>query len=269
LARDLGQPVIVENRGGVGTLLGSHAVARAQPDGHTLLVAAAALTISPHLYKTPAVDPSRDFQPIRTIARFPNVVVVNTESPVRTVSDLISKARAKPGEFNYSSGGVGISEHLSAELFQSLTSTRLTHIPYKSSAASVLAVVSGETLTTFGNLAVALPQIRAGKLRPIAVTGAQRSPSLPDVPTLAEAGVDGYEVSTWFALLAPAGMAPGLVRKLDEAARRVLANPEVRERMLAAGAELIDEGPEQLASRIRREHAKWGIVVKAANVRVD
>lgn len=269
LSRELGHPAIVENRGGAGTLLGSYAVARALPDGNTLLVAAAALTISPHLYKTPAVDPTRDFQPIRTIARFPNVLVVQPDVPVKTVRDLVAMARSKPGQINYSSGGVGISEHLSGELFQSLTSTRLNHVPYKSSAASVLAVVTGETLATFANLAVALPQIRAGKLRPLAVTGGERSPSLPEIPTMAEAGVEGYEVSTWFALLGPAGMPPDVVRRLDEAAQRVLASRDMRERMHAAGAEPIDEGPVQLASRIRADHGKWGAVVKAANVRVD
>jgi tripartite-type tricarboxylate transporter receptor subunit TctC len=269
LAKDLGRPVIVENRGGAGTLLGSQWVAKATPDGHTLLLGMAALAISPHMYKHMAVDPVRDFQPVRMLARSPNVVAVTPASPVHSVSQLVREARAHPKRFNYASGGVGISEHLSAELFVAMTGVELVHVPYKSSADSVMAVVAGDALVTFGNMAVALPQVKAGKLRAIAVTGTRRSSNLPDVPTVAEAGIGGYEVSTWFGLLAPAGTPPEVVRRLDEATRNFLAQPQTRERFAAAGAEVVDEGPDAFAAVIRIDTAKWADLIRKANLRME
>ena len=269
LAKELGQPVIVENRGGAGTLLGSQWVAKAKPDGHTLLVGLAALTISPHLYKHMTVDPVRDFEPVRLLARSPNVVVVPAASQVQDIEALAREVRAHPKRFNYSSGGVGISEHLSAELFVAMTGLELVHVPYKSSADSVMAVAKGEALVSFGNMAVALPQVKAGKLRAIAVTSRTRSPSLPEVPTVEEAGVRGYEVSTWFGLLAPAGTPRDVIRKLDEATQRFLAQPAVRERFAAAGADVVDEGPEVFAAALRADTAKWGDLIRKANLRME
>ena len=269
LSRELGHPVIVENRSGVGTLLASQLVAKAAPDGHTLLLGMAALAISPHMYKDMKVDPVRDFQPVRMLARSPNVVAVPAASAVRSVSQLVQQVRANPNRFNYSSGGVGISEHLSAELFVAMTGVELVHVPYKSSADSVMAVVTGDALVTFGNMAVALPQVKAGKLRAIAVTGTQRSPNLPDVPTVSEAGIGGYEVSTWFGLLAPAGTPPEVIRRLDDATRRFLAQPQTRERFIAAGAEVVDEGSEAFAAVIRSDTAKWGELIRRNNLRIE
>ena len=269
LSRELGAPVIVENRSGAGTLIGAHAVASAAPDGHTLLMAAAAVTIGPHLYKTPKVDPLRDFTAVRLVARFPNLVVVGIASPASSVEDLIAAARREPRALNYSSGGVGISEHLSAELFQSLTGTSLTHIPYKGSADAVMAVVTGDAQVSFANMAVALPQVKAGRLRALAVTGAERVVGLPDVPTVAEAGVDGYEVSTWFGLLAPAATPRAIVARLDEATKRIVSQPAVRERAAALGAELADEGPAAFAARIRGDYEKWGALIRQKNIRAE
>jgi tripartite-type tricarboxylate transporter receptor subunit TctC len=269
LAKELGNTVIVENRGGAGTLIGSQAVAHAKPDGHTLLIGAAALAISPHVYTNIALDPVRDFQPVRLLARFPNVVVVNASQPVNNVSELLALVRANPGRYNYSSGGAGISEHLSGELFLSMTGASLVHVPYKSSAEAVTAVVTGDALVMFANIAVALPQIKAGKLRAIAVTSAARSTSLADVPTVAESGVAGYDVTTWFGLLAPAGTPPDVIRALDEATQRILALPETRDRMAMLGAEPADEGPKAFAERLRSESAKWAPVVRKANVRAE
>jgi tripartite-type tricarboxylate transporter receptor subunit TctC len=269
LAKELGQPVIVENRVGVGTLLGSQWVAKAKPDGYTLLVGMAALTISPHMYKHMAVDPTRDFTAVRLLARSPNVVVVPAASQVRDIDALVREARAHPKRFNYASGGVGISEHLSAELFAAMTGVELVHVPYKSSADSVMAVTKGEALVSFGNMAVALPQVKAGKLRAIAVTSKTRSANLPEVPTVEEGGVRGYEVSTWFGLLAPAGAPAHIVRKLDETTRRFLEQPEVRERFAAAGADVADEGPDAFAALLRADTAKWGELIRKANLRME
>jgi tripartite-type tricarboxylate transporter receptor subunit TctC len=232
-------------------------------------VGAAALTIGPHLLKDMAIDPVRDFAPVRVIARFPNLVIVPGASAVKSIPDLVAKARAEPGKLVVSSGGVGISEHLSAELFQSMTQTLLVHVPYKSSAESVAAVVTGDAQLSFANMTVAVPAVKAGRVRPIAVTGPARSPFLPDVPTVAEAGVAGFEVLTWFGLFAPAGTPAAIVRSLDESIARWLETPEMQERLRAMGAEAGNEGPEAFARRIRAESAKWGALVREAKLRAD
>jgi tripartite-type tricarboxylate transporter receptor subunit TctC len=269
LSRELGRTVIVENRDGAGTLIGSKAVAGAKPDGHTLLIGAAAITISPHVMKGMALDPTRDLQAVRLLARFPNVMIVNAASPVASVPELLHQVRANPGRYNFSSGGVGISEHLSGELFMTMTGTHMVHVPFKGSTASAMAVVTGDALVSFGNMAAVMPQVKAGKLRAIAVTGSARSFNLPDVPTVAEAGVPGYEVSTWFGLLAPAGTPAEVIRTLDVATQKFLARPETRERLAGMGAEGVDEGPAAFAERVRADYAKWGEVVRNANIRID
>lgn len=269
LSKDLGQTVIVENRVGVGTMLGSQFVANAKPDGHTLLMGAAALAIGPHVYRSISFDPVRDLQPVRVIARFPNVVVVSGSGPIKSVNDLLEVLRANPGRYNYASGGIGISEHLAGELFKSMTGADILHVPFKGSTDAAIAVVTGDALVDFGNMAPVMPQVKAGKLRAIAVTGATRSFALPDVPTVAEAGVSGYEVTTWFGLLAPAGTPTDVIRTLDAATQRILALPVTRERLRAMGAEPTDEGPKAFAELLRSEHAKWGAVVRKANIRAD
>jgi len=269
LSRELGRPVIVENRDGAGTLIGAKAVAGAKPDGHTLLIGPAALTISPHLMKEMAIDPTRDFQPVRLLAKFPNVVIVNASSPVASVPQLLQQLRNNPGRYNFSSGGVGISEHLSAELFMAMTGTQMVHVPFKGSTASAMAVATGDALVSFGNMAAVSPQVKAGKLRAIAVTGSNRSSLLPDVPTVAEAGVPGYEVSTWFGLLAPAATPAEVVRRLDAATQKFLERAETKERLATMGAEAADEGPSAFAARVRADYAKWGEVVRKANIRID
>jgi len=269
LSKELGRAVIVENRDGVGTLLGSKAVAGAKPDGYTLLVGAAALTISPHVYKTIQLDPTRDLQPVRVLARFPNVVIVNAASPVSTMPQLMQQLRANPGRYNYSSGGIGISEHLSGELFKSMTGVDVVHVPFKNSTQSALAVVQGDAFVSFGNMAAVMPHIKGGKLRAVAVTSATRASSMPDVPTVAESGVPGYEVSTWFGLLVPAGTPPEIVRKLDDATRNVLASPQARERFKSMGAEPADEGPVAFAASLRSDWEKWGGVVRKADIRAE
>ena len=269
LAKELGAPVIVENRPGAGTLIGSHAVANSTPDGHTLLMAAAAITIGPHLYRAPAIDPLRDFKPIRLVARFPNVVVVGGVSPFKSLAAVIDEARRRPGHLNYASGGVGISEHLSAELFQSMTGTSLTHIPYKSSNDAVMAVASGDAQVSFANLAVAIPLIKSGRLRALAVTGAERIHEFPDLPTVAEAGVAGYDVSTWFGVLAPAGTPTPIVARLDRSMSRWMSQASVRQRIEALAAQPSDEGPEAFTARIKADYEKWGALIQKQNIRAE
>jgi tripartite-type tricarboxylate transporter receptor subunit TctC len=269
LTKDLGKQVIVENRDGAGTLLGAKAVVTSKPDGHTLLIGAAALTISPHLMKTMALDPTRDLQAIRLLAAFPNVVIVNAAGAVSSVAELLKQVRANPGRYNFSSGGVGISEHLAGELFMTMTGTQMVNVPFKGSTASAMAVVTGDAFVSFGNMAAVMPLVKAGKLRAIAVTGSGRSPGLPDVPTVAEAGVQGYEVTTWFGLLAPAKVPMDIVRALESATRNFLAKAETKERFAGMGAEPADEGPEAFARRVRADYAKWGEVVRKANIRIE
>ena len=269
LSKTLGQAVIVENKSGVGTLLGAKAVAQSKADGHTLLIGPASLTISPYIYRTIEFDPTREVQPIRVIVRIPNVVVVNSSSGIRNVADLLAHVRANPGKFNYASGGVGISEHLSGELFRIMTGVDMVHVPFKNSTDSALAVVKGEALVAFGNLSAVLPQVQAGKLRALAVTSAARYPGLPDLPTVAEEGVGGYEVSTWFGLFAPAGTPPDVVRRIDGALQAYLSTPETRQRLRAVGAEAADVGPDAFAAMVKADYAKWGPVIRKANIRAE
>lgn len=269
LPKELGQAVIVENRAGAGTNIGNQAVAQAKPDGYTLLIGAAALAINSHLYKSLAYDPQRDLQPVRLIARIPNVVVVNAASPMRTVKDLVDLLRKNPGKYNYASPGAGTTVHLGTELFKSMTSTDLVGVSYKSSALSMSAVLGGEVLVAFENMPVVLPHVKAGTLRALAVTSASRSPSLPDVPTLAEAGIVGYDVSSWFGLVAPAGTPPEVIRRLDEATRTYLQTPAMQEKLHAMGADIATEGSDAFRQLIRAESEKWGGVIRKANIRAD
>ncbi len=269
LAREFGRAVVVENRPGAGTNVANQFVAQAKPDGHTLLVGAAALAIIPHLYKNLTYDPIRDLQAVRLIGRMTNVVVVNASGPVNSFPDFLKLVRANPGRFNYASPGPGTSVHLATELFKSMTDTNLVHVPYKSSALSATAILAGEALVAFENIPAVLGMVKGGKLRALAVTSAVRSSSLLDVPTVAEAGVKGYAVSTWFGLLAPVGTPSETIRVLDETARRVLTTTETRERIRAMGAEPADEGSQAFAALIRSESAMWGVVIRKANVTIE
>jgi tripartite-type tricarboxylate transporter receptor subunit TctC len=269
LARELGQNVIVDNRPGAGTNIGNQAVARAAPDGYTLLLGMTTLAVNPHLYKDLPYDPQRDLKPIRLLGQMHNVVVVPATSSVTTLKSLIGEAQARPGAMNYASPGKGTSVHLATELFKSMSATDMMHVPYKSSALSAAAVMSGETHVAFENMPVVLGAVKAGRLRAIAVTGAKRSANLPDVPTVAEAGLAGYEVTGWFGLVAPAATPPEIVRRLDEATRRFMTLPQTQERIRTMGAEPADLGPADFAAMVRAENAKWGDVIRKANLRME
>ena len=269
LAKELKQPVIVESKPGAGTNIANQFVARAQPDGYTLLIGATPLAINPSVYSKLAYDPQRDLLPVRLLTRMPNVVVVVPSSPMGSIAELINWARANPGKLNYASPGSGTSVHLSAELFKSMTATDILHIPYKSSAQTVLAVMSGEAHVVFENIPLVLPQTKAGKLRALAVTSGVRSAAMPEVPTVTESGLAGYEVTAWVGLLAPAGTPAGVVRLLDETSQRVLATTMLRDRFGDIGVAPADEGPDAFRTLIRSETQKWAAVAKKANIRAD
>jgi len=265
-----GQPVLIENRPGAGGNLGSDMVAKAAPDGYTLLVGAVSpQAINVTLYPKMPYDVMRDFAHITLIATVPNLLEVHPGVPVKTVRELIDLAKSKPGQLAYASSGSGTSIHLSAELFKSMAGVDMLHIPYKGSAPAVTDLIAGQVQLMFDNLPSSLAQVKAGKLRAIAVTTRERSPALPDVPTIAESGLPGYEASSWFGMHAPAGTARDIVAKIYSTTAKSLRTPEMMERLASQGAQPVGNTPEEFSEFIRAEIAKWGQVVKASGARVD
>ena len=264
------QPVLVDNRPGGNTIIGSDLVAKSAPDGYTLLVVALPFSVLPSLFagKLP-FDVQRDFAPVSLCAGSPNMLVVNPSLPVNNVKELIALAKSQPGKLTYASAGNGTSNHVSAEYFKMLTGTDMLHIPYKGSAPSVADLIGGQVDMLFDNVPNVIQHVKAGKLKPLAVTSTMRSFQAPEVPTMQEAGVPDYEVNVWFGLLATAGTPPEVVAKLNAETVRVLSLPEVRERFRTLGVEVIASSPEQFAQHLRSEIAKWGRVVREAKIRVD
>ncbi len=264
------QSVVVDNRPGGNTLIGNTAVAQSAPDGHTLLITPLPFSVLPALYgaKMP-YDAVKDFAPVIHAASTQNVLGVRQGFPARTVKELIEYARKNPGKINYGTPGSGSSNHLSMELFKNMTKTFLVHIPYKGSAPAVAGLLAGETDVMFDNIPNLLPQIKAGKVTAIGVTGSTRSPMLPDVPTVAEAGVPGYEVYVWFGVQAPAGTPAPVIAKLNQSIAGMLRDPEVVQRFKGQGVEIAGGTPEQFSQLVKKEIAKWGAVVKAAGITVD
>ncbi|MFC5510265.1 Bug family tripartite tricarboxylate transporter substrate binding protein [Massilia jejuensis] len=270
MSRDLGQPVMIDNRPGAGGNIGTQMVARAPADGHTLLMGTVGThAINQSLYKKMGFDPIKDFQPISRVALVPNLLVAHPSQPFKNVKELIAHAKANPGKINFASSGSGTSIHLSAEMFNQMTGVDMQHIPYKGSAPALTDLLAGQTAIMFDNMPSVISHVKAGKLRPIAVTTPQRSPALPDVPTIAESGVPGYSATSWFGLLAPAGTPAPVVAKLNASILKALADPEVKKKMAEQGAEPHGEKPEQFAEFIRSETAKWGQTVKASGATAD
>ena len=265
-----GQSVLVENRPGAGGNLGSDAVAKAAPDGYTLLVGAVSpQAINVTLYPKMPYDVMRDFAHITLIAAVPNVLEVHPSVPVKTVKDLIALAKSTPGQLTYASSGNGTSIHLSAELFKTMADVNMLHIPYKGSAPAVTDLIAGQVQLMFDNLPSSLAQIKAGKLRAIAVTTLKRSPALPDVPTIAESGLPGYDASSWFGMHAPAGTPKDIIAKIHGVVAKSLQTPQMIERLSSQGAEAVGNTPEEFTEFVRVEIAKWAKVVKASGARVD
>ncbi|CAG9179956.1 tripartite tricarboxylate transporter substrate binding protein [Cupriavidus respiraculi] len=270
LGKALGQPVVVDNRPGAGGNIGASLAAKAPADGYTLFMGTIGThAINQSLYSKLPYDPVKDFAPITRVAMVPNVVVVNPAVPAKNIKELIAYVKANPDKLSYGSSGSGSSMHLSGELFNSMTGLNIQHIPYKGSAPAVNDLLGNQIGLMFDNLPSSYQHVKAGKLRALAVTSGKRSPALPDVPTVAEAGVPGYEATSWFALYATGGTPQAIVDRLNAEVVKILAMPEVKKQMDGQGAEPNPEKPAQLAAFMKAETAKWAKVVKASGATVD
>jgi tripartite-type tricarboxylate transporter receptor subunit TctC len=269
LSEKLGQPVVIDNKPGVGGNLGTDIVAKAAPDGHTLLLAPSSIAITPHLYSHLTYDPIKDFAPVTLIGNIPMVVVVNPEFPVKNIGELIALAKAKPGEIAYASAGNGTTNHLAVEQFKQVTDINLLHVPYRGNPLAVIDVIGGRVPLFFDFVLTALPHVREGKVRALATTGTKRTPVMLDVPTVIEAGVAGFDAGTWFGVYAPARTPKEIVEKLNSEILAALAVPAVKERLEGLGVDIIAKGPEGLAALTSADLAKWGPIVKKAGIKLD
>jgi tripartite-type tricarboxylate transporter receptor subunit TctC len=266
---ELGQSVVIENRSGAGGNVGAEWVARATADGHTLLLANPSLGISPHMYAKLNYSPLKDLAYVGLYGTVPNVLVVHPSLPANTVQELIAYARKNPGRLNYASPGYGTSPQMSMELFKGMTGTFIVHIPFRGSGPAQAAMLANETQLMFDNLPPQMPHIKSGKVRALAITALKRSPALPDVPTLDESGLKGYEVTAWFGLAAPAGTPREVVLRLNQALNRTTQDPQVRDSLVSRGATVIQGTPEDFLKFVKNEVDKWGPVVKRAGVVPD
>jgi tripartite-type tricarboxylate transporter receptor subunit TctC len=267
LTESLGQPVVVDNKAGAAGTIGSDLAAKSPGDGYTIVMGSSPThAIAPSVYANLPYDPIRDFVPVTLVAVVPNVLIVHPSVPAKSVAELIAYAKANPGKINFASTGNGTSQHLSAELFKTMTGIDIVHVPYKGTAPALTELLSGTVQMAFENMPVLLPHIQAGKLRALAVTPAKRSAVLPDLPTVAEAGVPGYEAAVWFGVLVPAKTPRPIVDKLHEEIMKALETPNLKMRMASLGAEVVGLGPDQFASYLSQEIPKWAKVVKAAGV---
>ena len=269
LTLSLGQPVIVESKPGAGATLGADHVAKSRADGHTLLVGAVHHTIASSVYKKLPYDFQKDFAPITTIALVPNVLVVNANTPARNVAELVALLKAKPGEANYGSNGNGTAQHLIGTQFENMTGTSFGHIPYKGSGPLTTDLLGGQITMSFDTVTPVLPHIKAGKLRALAVTTARRSAALPDVPTLDEAGLKGFNIGTWFGVLAPAATPKDVLARLNTEMVKVIQSADFRKRMDEIGAEPIGNSADQMAQQIKAETEKFAKLVKDAKVTIE
>ena len=267
MSPSLGQPFVIENQPGGGGNSGTLSIARSEPDGYKLLMSASGpLAVNKTLTKNLPYDPEKDFEPISLLATLPNVVVVSAKVPIASLQDLIAHAKAKPGELNYSSVGNGSSQHLAGVLFEQLTGTRMTHVPYRITGQLVTDLITGVVPLSFQNIANVLGQVQSGNLRPLAIAAKSRSATLPDVPTAAEAGLPGYESSAWFALLAPRGTAKPIVEKLNLATVAALQDADLRKRLTDIGAEPASSSPQELRAFISTEVVKWRDIITRTGV---
>ncbi len=269
LSEFLGQPVVVENRAGANGAVGADFVAKSAPDGYTLCVCAAGtIAVGPHLTKQP-FDTFRDFVPVTLLATSPFVVTVNPAVQANDIRELIAMAKAYPGRINFGSSGIGGAPHLSTELFKNMTGTDMVHVAYKGLGPAITDLLGGQIHMMFADVGVVAPHLKSGRLRGLAISSATRSAAVPDLPTVAEAGVPGYAASTWYGLMAPAGTPAPVAARVSSEVRKVLTLPEIRSALVAQGVEPAPMAPEQFAGFVREEHAKWGKVVKAANIKLD
>ena len=270
LGENLGQQIVIENRGGATGNIGAELVAKAPPDGYTLLMGQASnLSINISLMGKLPFDPIKDFAPITLVATTPNLLVVHPSLPVKTVKDLVALAKAKPGSLNYASSGSGSAGHLAAELFKQVAHVNIVHIPYKGAAPALTDVVAGQAQLYFTSPISAQPFVRGGRLRMVAVTSLKRSPSMPDIPTVAESGYPDFDVVSWWGILAPAGVPREIISKLHMQIVKILAMPDVKAKLAEQGADAASNTPEQFAAYIKSQITKWGRLIKELGVKPE
>ena len=269
MSESLGGSVIVENRSGAGGLVGIEAVARATPDGYTLLLVSGSLTIIPSLFPKVRYDPVKDFTPVTLATRQPYIAVVHPSLPAKNIRELIALARARPGQVTYASAGSGGAGHLGMELLKTMVKVNIVHSPYKGSGPALIDVLGGHVSLMFASAPSAMPHIKTGRLRALAMTGSQQSAAGPGVPTIAESGLPGFETYGWYGVLAPAGTAPPIIARVHGAIIKAMAAPEVMERIVADGSEAVAGTPEQFADYIKRDIPKWAKVIKESGARAD
>jgi tripartite-type tricarboxylate transporter receptor subunit TctC len=270
LSERLGQQFVIFNSSGAGGAIGAGVAAHAKPDGYTLLLGQTAeMAILPNLMSNLQYDPVKDFTPIAQVTAYPYVIAVNKDLPVHSLLELIAYARAHPGELNYGTPGIGSSAHLAVELFAHHVGIKLTHVPFRGSGPAIVAAISGVIQVIFGDAASTTPQVAAGQLRALAVTASKRSPKLPDVPTVAEAGVSGYEVAAWHGYFAPVGVKPEILEKLNHEINEILKDPAMRDRLAQEGIEAVGGTPEAFAAHLRDELTQWGEIAKEAGIKLN
>ncbi|MBI3068345.1 MAG: tripartite tricarboxylate transporter substrate binding protein [Betaproteobacteria bacterium] len=264
-----GQQIVIDNRPGAGGSLGTEIAARATPDGYTVIVVPATFTTYPSLYRKLAYDPVRDFAPVTLVSSSALILVVHPAVAAKSVHELIALAKARPGQLNYASSGIGASAHLAAELFKSMVGVSIVHVPYKGQPPAMIDLISGQIHMMFPNVPVALPHVKAGKLRALAVTTLKRAASLPELPTMADSGLAGFEVNQWTGLVAPAGAPKSIIAKLHGEVVRALQQPDVHRTLSNHGFEPVGNTPQEFAAYIKAEIAKWGKVIKEAGIRAE
>jgi tripartite-type tricarboxylate transporter receptor subunit TctC len=269
LAEMWGQQVVIENKPGAGGNIASEFVARSAPDGYTIYITAAGLAVNRYLFASINYDPLADFAPVTLICLFPNMLVVPNSSPLRSVSELLALAKNNPGKVTFASPGHGSSPHMSGELFKHLAKVDLTHVPYRGASPAYTDVIAGRVDCTFAVMASALPLVQSGQLRALGVTTATRVTAAPEIPTIAEAGVPGYDTSSWFAFFVPAKTPPEIIRKMHADTVAALAEPQVRAKLDALGVVVVGSTPEQLGTHLKAEMERWAPVIKAANIKVS
>ena len=264
----LGKPVVIDNRGGAGGLIGTETAIHAQPDGYTLLIISVAYSYNPAIYKLP-YDPVKGIAPVAQLGTGPNALVVHPSVPAKSVKELIALAKAKPGQLNYATAGIGSFQHMSSEMFRIMSGVNIVHIPYKGGGPAMLAVIAGQAQISIGSLLQELPHIRSGKMRALGTGGAKRSPALPDVPTIAEGGVAGYEANNWWGIVAPAATPQAIIKKVNAEVAAILATPETQKWFVSEGGEAVSRTPDEFRKWILSEMAKWSKVVKQAGIKAE